>query len=386
MGRRQQHFILYSNLHLNMTFNYIYFSANTFLKCYFARLRVLSFVHNTNKNPYSFTYCGIVPFFTLYPSSNKVTISVEVELYLVSFESIISYSVIGSHQIRSYQVKSKNMVLPIEVLRFFIPELYFLRYELQVERYEILHISCNKSEYSFIKVHDGPGMLDNILEPIVSEGDILLYTTTTFQSVITLITKKIGLLDTTFLMYNTTMSRNKHKTIYPQKNHSILVMSENKLIDTEVHMIKIETLTKLYLNVTIHQMNYIGKNHSSCGFAGLTSYDIYTNGTFEKISTVCHSNNYQEYTYRSIYTQNSEMLLVLYSYKQYSKFNLTLSVSTSQCKATTINICEFEHDPFHLESNIFFLVNNQKCVVLQLNYGQGNMSLLTTSSKMKGKY
>ena len=133
-------------------------------------------------------------------------------------------------------------------------------------------------------------------------------------------------------------------------------------------------------------MNYIGKNHSSCGFAGLTSYDIYTNGTFEKISTICHNNNYQEYKCRNIYTQNSEMLLVLYSYQQYSKFNLALSVSTSQCKTTTIDICEFEHDPFHLESNIFFLVNNQKCVVLQLNYGQGNMSLLTTSSKMKGKY
>ena len=94
----------------------------------------------------------------------------------------------------------------------------------------------------------------------------------------------------------------------------------------------------------------------------------------------------RKYKYRNIYTQNSEMLLVLYSYKQYSKFSLTLSVSTSQCKATTIHICELEHDSFYLESNFFFLFKNQDCVVLQLSYGQGNMSLFTISSKMKGKY
>ena len=278
------------------------------------------------------------------------------------------------------------MLLPIQVLIFFIPELYFLRYELQVERYEILHISCNTLQYNFIKVHDGPGTLNNILKPIVSKGDIVLYTTTTFQSVIVLITKNNIFLNTTFMIYNTTMFSDIHKIFYLKKNHSILITSENELIDTEVNVVKIETLTELYLNITIHHMNYTGKNHSSCGFAGLTSYDINTNGTFKKISTICHRNNYQECKYRNIYTQNSEMLLVLYSYKQYSKFSLTLSVLTSQCKATTIDICELEHDPFYLESNYFSLFKNQNFVVLQLNYGQGNMSLFTISSRMKGKY
>ena len=138
IGKRQQHFILHSHLHLNMTFDYIYFSSNTFLKCYTVKISVLSFIHSTKKSHYSFTYCGIVPSFTLYPSSNKVTIGVKIKSYLVIFETIILYSVIDSHQIRSYQVKSKNMIIPIQVLRFFIPELYFLRYELQVEKYKIL--------------------------------------------------------------------------------------------------------------------------------------------------------------------------------------------------------------------------------------------------------
>ena len=39
----------------------------------------------------------------------------------------------------------------------------------------------NISQYNSIKVHDGPGTLDSVLEPIVSKGDIAVYPTTTFQ-------------------------------------------------------------------------------------------------------------------------------------------------------------------------------------------------------------
>ena len=67
------------------------------------------------------------------------------------------------------------------------------------------------------------------------------------------------------------------------------------------------------------------------------------------------------------------MLLVMYSYKKYSNFSLTLSVSTSQ--ATTINICELPHDSLSLEASSYFSVRNHSCIVLQLDHGQANMSI-----------
>ena len=122
----------------------------------------------------------------------------------------------------------------------------------------------------------------------------------------------------------------------------------------------------------------------------MTSYDITENRTFSKISTICNSNNNQEYRYRNIYTQKSMVLLVMYSYKKYANFNLTLSVITTQCKATMMNICELLHDPLSLEATSYFSVRKHNCIVLQLEHGDTNISLFKISrrfnSPSKGYY
>ena len=141
-----------------------------------------------------------------------------------------------------------------------------------------------------------------------------------------------------------------------------------ELNNTEIAIMNIKTQEHSFLNITVHHLEYKGKNHSSCGFAGITSYDIFSNRTFQKISTLCHSNNNQEYKYRNMYTGNSSMLLVLYSYKKYSDFSLELLVSISECKITRVNICKLKHDVLSMESKKFFPVLKEGCMVLQLDY------------------
>ena len=365
------HFRLHPNFHLNITAHYIYFSANSFLKCYFGNLVVRNFLRNTKDNGFNFKYCGIVPSFNLYPPSHRLTIEITIVHHII-FDSLITHSVIDSGRITSYQVQSNMLATPSKVLKFVTSDSFFVRYELQVEKYECLFISGTILQNDFIEVYDGPGILYNVLEPYVSNGH-LLYTTTTFQSIIYLFTKSQSF--SGFVTYEATMPMTLVKQIYMEKNQSILLTSENELDSTPVQLIKIQTYVELFLNITIHQMENIGNNHSSCGYAGITSYDIKTDGTFKKISTICHGNNYEEYKYRNMYTQNSVVLLVLYAYKKYSNFSLVLSVSISYCKATTINICELEHDPVTLESYRFFSVRKHKCIVLQLDYRQANISL-----------
>ena len=203
----------------------------------------------------------------------------------------------------------------------------------------------------------------------------MYYTTTTFQSVIFLLAREFKVSYPILIAYNTIVSTKSYKETYVEKNKSILVTSEIELSDSEIRMIKMETEAQLSFKISIYQVKYTGIKYSSCGYAGITLYDINRNGTFQKISTVCYSNE-QEYKYRNMYSQNSLMLLVLYSYKSYSNISLNLSVSTSECKATTINICELKHDALSLESTSFFTVRKQKCIILQLDYRQGNISLL----------
>ena len=368
--RFRLYYILHPNFHLKIFAHYIYFSSNSFFKCYFGKITVKNFIRHTKINHFIFQYCGIVPSFVLYPPSRKLIIPMTAQDQ-VKFDSVITHSIIDSGKITSHQVKNINNATSITVVKFFTPESYFLRYELQVESYECIHISWNTVQTDIIEVYDGPGILYNMIKPFVSENGKLLYSTITFQSVILLFTNNNT--HSGFVTYKT-MSINVNKWVYVERNQSVLITSQRELINAEIRIMKIETEVELILNITVHQMNYTGRNHSSCGFAGITSYDIITNGTFKKISTVCHSNNDQEYKHRNMYTQNSVVLLVLYSYKKYSNFSLVFSVSTSSCSAATIDICELEHEALSLKSNRIFSIRKNKCVVLQHDYRQANIS------------
>ena len=355
----------------------MYFSSNSILKCYFGRLIIERTAHNSSKYTCNekYKYCGIIPSFALYPSSNKVTVVINLIGNKVTFDTIISYSVIDSKRIISYQVKETNSVAPILVIKLISTDSYFLKYQFEVEKYERMHILCNFSQYYYNQVYDGPGTLYNVLEPLKENGTMVYYTTTTFQSVVLLLTSEFKVVYSILITYNATISTQKFKETYLQKNNSIFVTSEMELINFDIRMIKMKTEAQLFFKIKINQLKQTGIKYSSCAYAGVTLYDININGSFQKISTVYNSNE-QEYKYKNMYTQNLLMLLVLYSYKSYLNISLNLSISTSECKAATINICELKKDDFILESISFFSSNKQKCIILQLDYRQENISLL----------
>ena len=365
---------LHTHFHLNMTFHHIYFSANTFDKCSLGSLSLRS----TKEKSTIFLYCGIVPSFILYLSFSKIKMHINCKFF-VTFTSIISHSIIDCCKIQSYPVKSKNSGVPTKsVIRFFTSESYLLQYQLQVERFQRLTIFTLISNHELIEVYDGPGILYNVLEPYVPTnegGKLLQYTTTTFRSVISLCTENNPMSNFIHVLYEAIMSMNTQKVIYVKKKNDVQITSERELNYTEIAIIRFKTVLHYFLNITVLQMNYMGKNHSSCGFAGMTSYDIAGNETLKRLSTICHHNNNQDYKHGNTYSQESQMLLVMYSYKKYSNFSLILSVTTSQCKATRIITCELPHDPSSQESIYYFSVRKHKCLVLQVDHGQTSMLL-----------
>ena len=228
LGHASVYFHLNSYLHLNVTFHYIYFSSNTFSKCSFGKIIVRSgdFIKEP-KNFNKFQYCGIVPSFIFYLSSNKVKMYMESQYY-VAFRSIISHSVIDSYKIESYPVKSKNPVAPTSVIRFLISESFLLKYQLQAEHFQRPIILCNISKYDMIEVYDGPGTLYNMLEPYLFESGLAIYTIATFQNVIFLSTRNNTLFSTISMTYNTTMSMKTQKDIYVAMNEHVQITSERE--------------------------------------------------------------------------------------------------------------------------------------------------------------
>ena len=166
------HFTLHKHLHLNISVYYIYFSSDSFLQCDFGSLTIFSFGNFLSNNTHhsKYRYCGIVPSFILYSSSNKVMQEISINSIQMQLDSVISYGIIDFYKIMSYKLNATHSVPLKSVFEFVSSNSYLLQYELVVEGYERLLVLSNVSQYSFIEVFDGPGTLYNILEPFTLKG------------------------------------------------------------------------------------------------------------------------------------------------------------------------------------------------------------------------
>ena len=191
-------------------------------------------------------YCGIVPKFTTYPASNRITVHIDIHLHEVTFDSIMIHSVIDSDKLVSYPLQSNNLGVTISIMRFCISQSYLLRYELQGEMYGMLNILCNILQYSLVEVYDGPGTLYSLLQPILAKSEMVLYSTTTFQCVIFICTKINIFSDTTIITFKTASYVSVHKEIFLQATHSKSITS-SELKDTSIQILKIETQVELFL-------------------------------------------------------------------------------------------------------------------------------------------
>ena len=108
--RVRLYYLLHPNFHLKIFAHYIYFSSNSFFKCYFGKLIVMNFFR------FHFKYCGIVPSFILYPPSHRLKIDVAAQNQ-VKFDCLITHSVIDSGKIISYQVKNINSATSITMIK-----------------------------------------------------------------------------------------------------------------------------------------------------------------------------------------------------------------------------------------------------------------------------
>ena len=131
----KQYFFLSPNLQLNISVHYMYFSSTSFLKCFFGSLNIFfKIVHDEYPDNMHYKYCGIIPSFTLYPASDKVTICISTNPIRITFDTIISYSIIDSKRIMSCPEKRTKYVAPITIVKLLSIDSYLLKYQLEVEK------------------------------------------------------------------------------------------------------------------------------------------------------------------------------------------------------------------------------------------------------------
>ena len=184
-------------------------------------------------------------------------------------------------------------------------------------------------------------------------------------------------------------------------------------------LVKVETLSQNYnINATLHSIQYLGSHldQFTCYYGGL----VLTQNIYDEryTDTICQQYNHIDSLKKSFYSTNSSLLILLYWYKNYSKINLTLFISTTHCTAIQLDYCTIDescsphkmgtcslllnhitrHSDITLRyqgswSTYFFSFQNPGCVILQFKerymavgeiYGRCSINLVATDEPLPG--
>ncbi len=137
---------------------------------------------------------------------------------------------------------------------------------------------------------------------------------------------------------------------------------------------KLNTELGYHVNLSVVNMTHKGENNTpACEFAGLSAFD-----SDMEISTLCvkpdfnfdilkmpHYGTNNLYSFPNIYSANSNMTLVLYSFEAYAHAKVTFMISTTTCTPMRKQICE--------STAIELLEEKGQCTVLQIIFSGGHL-------------
>ena len=279
------------------------------------------------------------------------------------------------------------------------------KYKVSVDKFKTLQISSCINHYLQIEIYDGPGSIYPLLKPIMNMCNLITFqTSTTFQCDLLILVEKHKVQDNNIILNYTEKSNHVSQYITTNTNQSVNLYCSSYLSEvfivqdatllksdlvlkisefySEVDILHVRTLSGFNINLTIYTLWYKWDFQSHCNYAGLVTYDQTEDEFYEEISTVCEALDDYHY-YNNIFSKRGTMLIVVYSYKNYSRFNLKIALSTVTCKTIRINTCQSKLDSKRLQSINFFSTSKEQCVILQLSSKRANISLTPVNEKKK---
>ena len=253
-----------------------------------------------------------------------------------------------------------------------------LQFTFNVQKYQnIILISTLPPD--FIEVYDGPGTLS----PVIPNNKKSIYKTSTFQCLVHIwqfYSKNLKNFSKSLKM---SIQQSKIKDYYKMHSNSsinlIHLIDRSKLLMAEVD--------NSFIKLTINKLKYNSYNNPLCTFGGITTFTL-INDSFTKVSSNCISYD-GFYRYRNMYSTSNKFLIVLYSYKVYGSLKINMTLSTTNCKAVTINTCALQYLCKNLENELCkqFQVERNKTldlrkVSLRLSVSPGQCFILQMTQKL----
>ena len=329
-------------------------------------------------------FCGIHSVVNVYTSSGFISFYVSVNV-LWDTSCKVGFSVI-SEMIVTHQKLEENAkgIDPISIHTIIMSKIEIHTYKIFVAKYQGIQLKITSSgNVSFVNF-DGPGFLSKKITGLVSSHVLHL---STYQCLLHLISK-----ENQSLLYNIRYSGN----MLPQ-NEINLNKSENisfngsdleylkQLPDSSFRIYLLKSPTNSIVNLTITQFTFIDQPDPLCSHGGAAILEN-SNGTWIETKTFYNRNSDDKYvnwlTTSTIYANSNNVLLVLYSFKKYSSYEIGLTATHSYCRLTTISACE-SHFLGQTTSKLRTIIslNPDHCDIVQLSSGKYDVHEINKESR-----
>ncbi len=387
--RKKRHLTIHfraDRLGVNITFQEIYFSARDINICLFGMIEVVvAFGHPLR-------YCGSQPRTSVFSAQPAVDIRLYLEPY-TAFYFNLNFSVVDEKTMQSNppnpsllnlkkpfqwvhltwsimnkwktfkKATKRNMIkAPKHWKDASILRLWSVSYLLPDILEEAFLLSSVKFAWISLKVvltagfglvaHDGPGTFSRILYSNVcfTKQCNCTVNSSTFQVFLIHFSKAqvSHLVDINFVSYTQSLKKWKVAKLYQGQPRHFVVPSEALCNIETICLVLLKTVKEQHLNISIKDLKYKGMSNINCSFSGIGFYNY---PSFAKTSVVCPQPNYignqkesvKEYVdihrYRNIYSAQSSLIVVFYSFKEYGNLVMNLQAESTKCEVVIINTC-----------------------------------------------
>ncbi len=333
-------------LRLKLDLNVVYFASFALSHCFFGNLTLTSFMIRRKEQ---FCYCGQYPFATIYPRSRYIQFKI-VTVGYNAHRVFTTYSILDSDTISSQRTHNvtNSQLLSIWVLE---NEFAIYTFHVHVQKYKFILLLQSNFSFEKIRVWDGPDHNSPVLTPVQEHK----YVTSAFQCTVQITSVWQERFQKAF-SYSTS-SHIANKMITVRSNGSVLLSFPMQHVPQSAGLtfiVAIHTPPDLHVNLQVLTIANRALRSSMCSFGGLSVYDK-LNTTTTEISTLCqpHNNHYKS---RSVYSKNSNIVLVFYSYT--SHFKAGIQLSATACKCVHFNAWQYQKScktPYQFHSSPFCL-------------------------------
>ena len=188
-------------------------------------------------------------------------------------------------------------------------------------------------------IYDGPGTKAERLSGYIIKG-------TTFQLTIQVCGNILH--SANDFASNRSNFNYKSKNLIQSKNFSINTdeiltvkssMHHDRLIP--VVMYGFHASKNHHVNLTITDYFYEGLDSAGCSYGGLAAFEI-IKGINHEILSLCNKKTNLLTKHRNIYSAEEKLLVVVYSYRNYSRIRVQLKISSTVCEVIRVDICKLQ--------------------------------------------